>query len=250
MTLIRKLPYVNPDSAGLTPLVSTDELTLFNTASLLTWWRADTGVDANGWVDRKAGKRLNKNVTLPTLTTLAAYNNQPSLLFGGSGTALLNDVDGLFPTTECTIVLVGRQGVADNAFIIGDRAATPSHIMLQDGTGVSQAQILGTNFTQGTTYSKQNAAGPRMLIWSMQPGTSHRLRQDRGRSDSSAAMPNPHSSSGLIIGASGNPTTGPLDGGEIAEVMVLNTALDRASNAALLATIESYLGIRYAITAP
>lgn len=262
-TILRRLPNINPDSAGLPVVTITDEeITLLAYAGLKHWFRADTGVGTVDWKCRKTDTKLVKAAAgFPTLQpALAAYNGKPSLLFPSVASRLYKT--GILPVGgNLSVVVVGRAGAADNANLIGNMSAgNTTYIQMQGGGAggifiqIGNAGGTSGNFTSG--YPRFFADGPNIILGSHKKGVTDgevMLRVNRGHFASTVTQANgelANDNADFSIGAAGTIGSpgGTMDGGDIAEVMIFDTALQ--DNLPMVAIIESYLGTRYGIAAP
>lgn len=258
-TLLTKLGVENAASVGIDPVtVSATETQIFENANVLRWFRADTGFDATGWRCRKTGDALVSTGDMPTRVRLPEYNDQPSLLFvGGDDLSLV----GGYPTgTSHSYVLVGRPGIGDNAFLVGNTSSVDGNTYLQHalGGGPTPPQFLVSATSGGTVVVASAAVGnaaPNLYTCSqasdLLPNPQLSIRVNRGaiadavRTTGAAATTT--TDSVLRVGSTGpvGSPSGPLEGGEIAELIILDTALHVET--AARDVIESYLATRYGL---
>lgn len=254
-TLLTQLPTENPDSVGIAAIAlpTADELAVYD--AVKNWWRADSGVGAASWVDRKNGAALSKlGSSMPVAAVSAAYNGQKTVGFTNLNYALGHDTI-LSTAGSFSVVTVGRAGPSDNANLWGS-GGTGTQTRLFNSTG--GAVQFNLNAEAGTadgsaTYPRVNANGPYIAICSYDaPGDRAHIRLDRGRWSSNRAATTNNANAHLTVGAAGpaGSLSAAIDGGDIAEVLYFDVPLLATAQADLLATLESYLGTRYAITVP
>lgn len=265
-TIISQQPVPNPDSAGLPSLLpSADEIALFKHANLIGWWDAEHGLEVTQLRDRKGDVKLVRvSSSMPTLQpALAAYNAKPSLLYPNASYGLNSGAQLVVPTAGAySLIVVGRAGAGDNAFLVGTGGANPTAIQhLSTGNFAFTTNIGGTSANAGslTTYPRVFADGPNIVIASHNPALGAgagalALRVNRGRGEIAttghANGGTPNGNGVLHVGGVGTPLQGSVDGGDIAAVLVCNVSLHDAANLALRNLIESVLGTKYGITAP
>lgn len=269
MTIISTWPYANPDSAGLPAfaLPTAGERAIFDNPAVLRWWRADSGFAADGWRCRKtgdAGLLVPERDGMPTRSRMAAYGGRDALVFSASS-QLWDDGKNLFPTGgPFSLVVIGRAGPNDAAYLAG--AATVGSTAITMLTHQSQTAGNGrTSFTVNaagaiagngltSTSSRYYADGPMLMIGSHDPGGTVKmaLRNNGGTVDnitgspSNAGAPNPHAQMHVGgVNAFGSAISGALDGGDIAEIMLLNVALH--VDTTLRTNIETLMLARYGL---
>jgi hypothetical protein len=249
-TIVRQLSYANPASAGLPALElpSTNEQAVFNNAALTHWFRADYGVETDGWTDRKSDQKLlvGAGKTMPTEQTIAAYNNLPSLYLASTSGLYLPDVfTASAPMTWCVI---GRSGDGDNGYLLGTDDAT-DYLSQQFGSdGISRSRIgnESLNLTETvTTY----ADGPMLLLASNNPeGAGETLLYARSattelKNATEAGQAVGIAGTQLQIGGAGPSWSGSVSGGDIAEVLIFDA--HTATDSGLLAALKAYTAARY-----
>ena len=265
MTIGTRRPVANPESAGLPvfDLPTADELALMESANVLRWWRASQGYSADGWECWKTGATLIKERdAMPSRQTLAAYNSKPALVF--SSTTQLYGA-GLFPIGgPYSLVVVGRAGPNDNAFLAGgSKVGSTNKTMLSHNgaTGDGKAGFTheyadnsGPQSLIATGINRFYADGPMCIIGSHDATNVNRmgLRIDGGTVFNSVSSPSgttvANASPDLHVGgvnATGSAISGAIDGGDIAEILLLDSALH--INTSLRATVEAVMNARYAL---
>lgn len=269
MTIISTWPYANPDSAGLPvfDLPTAGERAIFENPAVLRWWRADSGVSADGWRCRKtgdAGVLVPERDGMPARMKLAAYSGRDALVFSATS-QLWDDGKNLFPTGgPFSLVVVGRAGPNDAAYLVG--AATDGNTAITMMTHQSQVAangrtifnvnsagiVAGNNLTSTSTH--YYADGPMLMIGSHDPGGAVKmgLRIDGGTGDNltgspaNAGFPNPHAQMHVGgVNAFGAAISGALDGGDIAEILLLSVALH--VDTSLRTNIETLMRARYGL---
>ncbi len=263
MTVVTRRPVINPESAGLPvlELPTALEVALLESGSVKHWWRASQGLSADGWACWKTGAQLLiERDAMPARQTLDAYNGKEALIFSAA-TQLYGP--GLFPVdSSYSMVIVGRAGPNDNAFLAGaTKAGTTNKTMLWHTGGAGDGRVgltheyadnSGPQSLIATNAGRFYAAGPMCIIGSHDPANVNRLglRIDGGTVFNGISSPAGtdvfNSSPDLHIGgvnAIGSAISGAMDGGDIAEIFLLNTALH--INTSLRDTIEAMINDRY-----
>lgn len=253
-TIIRTLPFINAASAGLPSIApSAREKALYADDRIIDMWRADSRVGVEGWVGRKADHVLApfRGGVMPSVQEIAAYGGKKSLLFG---TGTVNGEMALpngFPAGSYSIVYFGRPGPNDSANMWGNSAAitsTTGTCFQITNTGNANARQNGVS-AGGTTGMPLYADGPKLVISSFDTADQRlRHRADFGALTFGGVVEvtaDPERT--FHLGASGNETTqfGPLDGGDIAEVMIIAAPILSTSHADLLTLVEGYFAERY-----
>lgn len=260
-TILTKLPYAYPGSAGLTPLtVTADEKQIFSNAHVLRWAAAAHGLDAGDIRCRKTDEKLVPNSGMPVYTpagaVAAAYNGNPGLVQGAALQCVMLGNGWLPLSSSFSVVFVGRGGPGDSAFVFGtidDPAAaggssTGTFMQFSSGTfrGYFDGFAIGSN-----AYTRPYEDGPSIMSLSWDnaaKSASYRVNGSlvnvvRTTGMGAAGIAN----STLAIGAAGSTLTGFVDGGDFAEVMTLDVALHNSDYFDLRTTIETYLASKYAI---
>ncbi|WP_303758337.1 hypothetical protein [Sphingobium yanoikuyae] len=265
MTIVTRRSVSNPESAGLPALElpTASEVALLENGNVLRWWRASQGYNADGWACWKTGAELIiERDAMPARQTLAAYNNKPALVFSAA-TQLYGA--GLFPTdTPYSLVVVGRAGPNDNAFLAGATKVGNTNKSMVWHTGATgdgrvgftheYADNSGPQSLIATSANRFFTDGPMCIIGSHDASNVNKLglRIDGGSVFNGLSSPGgtstPNTSPDLHVGgvnATGSAIGGGMDGGDIAEILVLNTALHL--NTALRDTVEAMVNERYAL---
>jgi hypothetical protein len=259
-TIITRLPYVSADAAALAPIDLTDlELEIFRSGYVKSWYRAD-GLIKDGLLDRIGGATLAPVSVLPAVSALPAYNGKKAVVFGlGATSGDLAAVGGLPTIGSWSVVNVGRSGAGDNAYLWGDDTApvqaSAGTYLQHSSNGSFTLQIGGTVIVPSTGgFLRPYASGPSLSIASFDDvGDTATLRINRGAHQAAVASGLTgvaNASSKLHVGAAGAASAGRIDGGDFAEMLILNVALHLGGMAAFRSLIESYLGTRYGIAAP
>jgi hypothetical protein len=259
-TILTRMSSPHPASAGIPPIdVDFAEPTIFRHPALRNWWRADAGYSPGGWLCRRTGAVLAPHAASPERVTLAAYNNRPSLRFVAA-----DDLNcaGVHPTTgRYTFVVVGRPGPGDNAYLFGSAHAT-DYARLQIVGATTGAIAYRVHPSPNLSIGAGGATGyfeggPYLFTISHAPdqGATGELtmRINRGvlantlMTTNATTLPPDNT---LRVGAAGpvDAPQGPINGGEIAEVLVFATALHLDTG--LRDIVEAYLGRRYGFAAP
>jgi hypothetical protein len=277
-TIIRSLPVAYPDAAALSPIsVPTIEQQLFENPLIANWWRADAGFDSTGWRCRKTNAKLVKaRSAMPSRVNSAAYGGKPVLQFAAAGAASGELYDGglnLLPVNaDFSVIFVGRQGPSNDVGYMWGNGVVPSTaggggVGLQLGAGGSfNGTVLtmsGTNLVStGGTPPVTNAGGPYIHIASFDDagasaGTAVQMISPANFTQTNSAVSaSLHVTNGEFhVGGAGPTGTTPsnsyfIEGGDVAEVIILSTAIAAAGNATLLSAIRGYLGALYGLTTP
>lgn len=277
-TTLRTLPVTYPDAAALTAIsVPAVEQAIFENALVKNWWRADAGFDSAGWRCRKTDARLVKaRSVLPSRVTSAAYNNKQVLQFASAGAASGELYDGglnLLPiNADFSVIFVGRQGPSNDVGYMWGNGVAPSTvggggIGLQLGVGggfnSTALTLSNTNLVNtGGTPPLTNAGGPYIHAVSFDDagassGTVVQLISPGNFTQTNAAVSSAlHvTNAEFHVGGAGSVGATPsnayfIEGGDVAEIIILSTPIAAAANAALLATIRTYLGAFYALATP
>lgn len=260
-TILRKLPIKFPGSVAGTFTPSDEEVEIFRDSRVLNWWRAEEGFTDEGWQCRKTGFVMQPyNTVLPSKVTLPAFNNKEALQFGSgvtNGTMSSGAIPLLPVNADFSIVVVFSNTASDNAFYI-------SNGLPANGAGNTYLQVgnvLSTSFRVGgaSAISSRSgetplspAASPHLIEYSMADSVnSANIRIDNGLFNYinlSAVNQNPNGV--LFIGAGIDNSgfiTGQLDGGHIAEVIILNVASHLPANHDIRDKIAAYAMDRYSI---
>ncbi len=98
-----------------------DEASLYANTSLRNWFCASDGFIDGEWHCRKTGVALIPAAQgFPTRANAAAYNNDKAAVFGSVFSSVFYGGANILPVAaDFSIVLVGRHGPADNAFLCG-----------------------------------------------------------------------------------------------------------------------------------
>lgn len=266
--LVTSLPFVNPQSVGLpvADIPTQLELSLYANPAIRHWWRASHGFSAAGWACLKTGALLVPERTgLPDRVELSAYGGRPALQFIGSADQLWDGGLNFMPSgTSLSMVMVGRAGAGDNAFMMG--GVSPSgvstfltHQSTEAAGGNISVSVNATAPSPALSSMLSEAAGiyyddgPMLLIGSYDANAVTRvgLRANRGAVDVTS---NPSLSIGANAGIgmhvgginiAGNAASGPIDGGDIAEIVIVDQALH--TSVALRDQIETMLHDRYGL---
>jgi hypothetical protein len=270
-TILTKLPVENVDSVGLAPIViSSEELRIFANPNLKRMFRASDGFSPDtGWLCRLTGKPLVRSrASWPTLQTIAAYNNKPSLLFPATplgGYTLWDNGENMLPAGSFTVVVVGRSGDADNAHLWGNRGAANGSISYgtHNNAGGLGAAVYDLGGVQRTTNLSHNSnayvrpwsAGPNCHLTGYDSTSGlTTFRANYGAFQNSLAagtlgsgLANREFHVGEAMTGT-NTQASPLEGGDIAEILIFDTDLTRPANAGLLQLVETYVQARYQLT--
>lgn len=261
-TIIKRLPTTNAASSGLPVIAPTaGELRMFNSSSLQRWWRASSGFSPAGWECMKSGAVLTPAFAskLPTKTELAAYNDNPALVFATGSTinGTLSAASVLEAGSSLTMVLVGRAGPSDSAFLLGDGLNSGGTYLQHLSTGVVGMNISGQSGITVSGYPRVYADGINIFVASFDESLAqNQLRLNRGAgvwTSATGAITTGVVNTRLTVGARGTPPSsggtvdGTVDGGDIAEVLIFNEALH--VNTTLRDVVEAYLGTKYGIAA-
>lgn len=266
MTLIRKLPFSNPGSAGLPafPLPSAEERRIYASPLVTRWWRADYGWSDEGWSCYKTGSMLTRARTiLPERVTLAAYNGRQAIAFGnGLNEQLWDGGAGSIPATSAfSMVLVGRSGPGDSAHMIGGVGPDGRATYLTQGSTGGWAFHLNRDSVSGTSGGiivsggmvKLQSTGPSLVIASYDASATPpaQCTLDGSATATGATPPSPPENAGTNLQIGGISTTtatgvqGAILGGEIAEILIVNAALHVETG--LRDDIEGLMIGRYAL---
>lgn len=262
-TIIHQVPKVYASAAALTAIdLDAREAVMMADDRIISWWRADAGFDSTGWLDRKGDVKMTPYGTgLPTKTALAAYNNKPALVFGTGATGdvgvLTSGARTPFPVlSSWTVFCVGRSGAADNAYLwsTGDDPVGVNKTGL-NALSAGNLNLLtgGTIISSGTGFPG-SPSGPYLSMGTVNIATDtglHRINRGVLNARSGSIAYAGSVLGNFLIGGGGYPTAiGEIDGGEIAEVIIVNAALCglyAINDDPLIAFIEAYLGTRYNI---
>ena len=269
-TIVRKMPYENADSVGIDPIVVTeDEYRIFAHPSLKHWFRAQEGFDTDsGWHCRLTDLPLVKShANWPTRAVVAAYNDLPAIVIGNATQSLWDGGEDILPEDSFSVVVFGRVGPAENAFLWGNRGgntSTISNLVMQFSSGggiltqlYDRGSLTRTTTSSLATYPRAYADGPNLVVSSYDaPSGGLVTRINRGRFVSAvgaATVASGPANSEFHVGEAitgADIQSGAVDGGDVAEILIFYTALMHASNADLLASVEAYIGTRYDMAAP
>ncbi|RSC36190.1 hypothetical protein EGT36_01980 [Agrobacterium sp. FDAARGOS_525] len=200
---------------------------------------------------------------MPDLVELPAYNNQPAFFFADANDQLYDGGANLLPaTSKLTLVMVGRAGPNDAAFPVGG-TNTDGHstFLMHQSTGSgamgfafnAAAPAANAGGLISANSGRLNENGPNIIIGSYDSAAENKLglRANRGSLNltGNASIPSPSNlATGLYVGGITVGTgiaNGAIDGGEVAEIMVLDTALHTNTN--LRDQIEAMMQERYGL---
>ncbi|WP_406736815.1 hypothetical protein [Thioclava sp. GXIMD4215] len=254
VTILRRLPYLNPGSVGLPSIIPTqDELDIMAKPELLYWLRGDSGLTDTQWKCRKTGLAFTvASGTVPTPQDMPEYDGRTVARFNVAGAIA---AVGAQPTSgPFSWVLIGRGGTS-NAYVIGSgddpSTSSESRTLIQHTVGgILNAVIGGVTAGNTSSYSRPPTAGPNVLIASHDDvAQQNGLRANYGQLDTlgtaGSATRNTFDST-LVVGAAGQPEgtlTGRINGGDIADVMVWSVALHLRTD--LRDLVERYSQARY-----
>ncbi len=257
-TNTRKLGATWPGASTAVTMPSSDEASLFANASLRNWYCASDGYLEGEWRCRKTGIGLIPAAQgFPVRSTLAAYNNDKAAVFSSVFSSLFDGSANILPVgVDFSIVLVGRHGPGDNAFLCGSGEGnlglnTVGTLIQMVSTGALNAQVGGVSMSVPPTYTKPYASGPSLIILSWE----HSIHRARLRvngtllAEKSTGMPVAgNTSARFYLGAAGSNLQGGVDGGDFAQAMIWSIPLAAPGNETVLGQVETHLMSRYAIT--
>ncbi|RSC37352.1 hypothetical protein EGT36_08820 [Agrobacterium sp. FDAARGOS_525] len=200
---------------------------------------------------------------MPDLVELPAYNNRPAYFFADGNDQLYDGGANLLPaTSKLSLVMVGRSGPSDNAFPVGGASADGHCTFLvhqSTGNGVHGFAVnASAPATNAGGYLSANSGrfyegGPNIVIGSYDSEAVNKvgLRINRGVVDvaGTPVVSAPSNiattlyAGGITVGSGA--AVGQLDGGEVAEIIVLDAALH--TNIVLRDKIEAMLQARYGL---
>lgn len=214
------------------------------------WWRADTGITANGsglisgWADQSGnGRNLTSGgAARPSTATSAALNGQPVVRFGGddSFTSSFSGPGG----TNLTLALAANASAYQSMFRFGTAAS--SMVVYPYGTGAgtfvtSNDGGTGGGVNAGFVTSQNNIGIVRYRgnITTTGIQTYRNGSAVNNKTSSSSTLPNVAFTSGSYISGSNR-----FADGDAAELIYYNVAL----NDAQLYILNNYLSAKYNVT--
>ncbi|WIA58252.1 hypothetical protein N6H05_10790 [Sphingobium sp. WTD-1] len=282
-TILTQLPFVNQGSVGLLgidPAVLDDEDVVALDLRLVFWGRARDALHAADWTSRAIGsefKMVPGGAAMPTQITgldpdplcdravfnaavWAAYNERHALVFGAgalnghlmASSALSTHLDAF--GGDFTIIFFGRPGPGDNAFPFGNNqvaTAASSGMLLQWTSAggltfqVNGTQIIANTATASPAFASVYADGPRLIVLAFSDNLNKcRLRIDAGLYDREVTSVTAFNTDSTIrLGLAGSNLSGPIDGGDCGEFIVLRGYL--TDDPVMLARIEKLIMDHY-----
>lgn len=258
-TRVTQLPYSNPDSAGLPPIVipSEEERELAADPRLAYWFRADAGYSATGWACRKTNKVLAPfgSGSMPTRANLAAYNGKGALQFASVANELFGT--GMLPASaDMTVMCFGRAGPSnDTAYLWSNGRAGAQGLTYHrhQTIGSVQAVINDVTYIQNTADPElvPSANGPHVSEWSLDQAEHDLFLSINAKPGTSTGFvksnPNVASNAGTEFHLGGSNGAGGIDGGDIGEIMIFTAPTHLPAQADLRALFWTVLHQQYGL---
>lgn len=233
-----------------------EEYSIIGIASLIEWFRADTGVSGstNGdfkWIGRKNGFQLvPARSGVPTVSS-ALQNGRAALDINGYGDLYNKGDNGLWPmNSDFTIVTVARAAVATNGVAIGNMAAADySYIRFADNRKIFSRNKASVSMLESTA-AVYGGPALALVVLSFDYATKTATQIVNRTDVATRAGVSDILNSQLRVGAAGPVAAsfGQLAaGGAVAEILTFNKALHKPENLENLALVQNYLMTRYAI---
>lgn len=222
---------INPFMAGR-PFSPTD------ISGLLVWLKADAlslndGDAVSSWTDSSGnGTHATQGTALlrPVFKT-SILNSLPILRFNGSQYLQTGTFSGGQPATF---------------FAVPKFSGSPQFAF--DGVGASNRNAMWSNSGSRALYAGSilngSSATANFEVWSAIFNSTSSTLWVNGTSDATGDIGTQNLTNGLVVGAAGDPVGGGGLNGDLAEVIIYNSALS-STNRQL---VEDYLGAKYGIT--
>lgn len=242
----------SPGILGATPLgtiapPTPAELNVFGLSGLQAWWRADIAFNGGvSWLDRKSTRRLVNNLSASPTVQALGIGSKPTLVMGPQTAQY--DPDNLAfvpPTGDWTVVFVGKPNAGVAWAFWGLNSPLASAIYAQ--RRADEKFEMRQNLVQlGISTAAFSPGAPFYFVDSWEQAATLRVGRANGAQVLSAVTAAPIPNAALLVGAGATGGSGAGTAGQlISEVLVFNRPLAKASNAADLATVESYIAGRY-----
>lgn len=238
------------------------EYDIVEMASLLEWFRADTGVAGSGaafrWTGRKNGFQLQPaNGDAPGVN--ASYQNSKAAVtfpVAGAGVGDLYDAGGhnLWPVgSDYSFAIVGSMAAGTYGCLIGN--TNVAHALVQSVRDTGQIAVKHQVTKSNIVVTPLAYAGPALVLVVVSydfAAKTLRLFVNGEIIITKSAVDQEVLPGQLRVGGAGPVGAGHnsfrLAGGAVAELLAFNVALHKAEHAESLAKIHGYLKTRYAIS--
>jgi len=213
------------------------------------WLRGDIGAGPSSWIDQSGSGNgfLQSNPLNQPTPNVNAFNFNPALSFDGANSFMSQPAPTGFPTNgsdRTMFVVANATGTAGYRWIIvyGNVGSVGGTCQMGNHDGALGNDFYGNDFEYGNYWNAAQNSNGALASFTLNGGTG--TQYDRGNLLQSQAIAGlSASSANAVIGAINTSST-ELWQGNIAEVIIFNTALTDAERN----QVESYLALKYGFT--
>lgn len=238
---------VGPTPLGIIAPPTPAELNVFALSGLQAWWRADIAFSGGvSWLDRKNTRRLVNNLSVSPTVQASGIGGKPALAMGSLTPQYDPDNLALVPPTgDWTVVVVARPVAATAWNFWGLNTAVASSTW--PARRADEKFELRQNAVQlGISAAAFTPGSPFYFVDSWEQAATLRVGRANGAQIMSFVTAQPVANAAFVAGAGATGGSGGGSAGQLlAEVLIFSRPLAKASNAADLATVESYIAGRY-----